>query len=248
MIIGSNILFYETLSSTNTTASLLVMEKGKELPEGTVVRADFQTAGKGQTGNRWESAKGKNLLISIILYPESINPDEQFQISMTISLGICDFTARYFQGGRIKWPNDIYFKNDKIAGILIENSILSERIERSVAGIGFNVNQEKFDSALPNPVSLKKITRKDHDIGLCLQQILSDRDKRYKQLLYGDREHIRNEYASLLYRSGEWHTYRSSGTIFEGKIMDISGTGKLVIETKNGTFREFTFKEVDYLQ
>jgi len=246
MIIGSNLIFYETLSSTNITASLLLKEK--DLQEGTVITTDFQTAGKGQPGYRWESEKGKNLLISIILYPESVNPDEQFLIFMSISLGICDFTGRYFQGSRIKWPNDIYIHNNKIAGILIENSILGDKIENSVAGIGFNVNQVKFDPVIPNPASLKMITGKDHDTDACLKQLLSDLDKRYIQLLYGDRESIRNEYSSLLYRSGEWYNYRSTGTVFKGKIINVSTSGKLMIKVKNGSIREFSFKEVDYIQ
>jgi BirA family biotin operon repressor/biotin-[acetyl-CoA-carboxylase] ligase len=245
MIIGSNIIFYETLTSTNTTASSILKEK--EVPEGTVVRADFQTEGKGQPGRRWESEKGKNLLISIILFPQSISPDEQFQISMTVSLGICDFTGRYLNGSMIKWPNDIYIKNDKIAGILIENSIQGEKIQSSVAGIGFNINQEKFDPGIRNPVSLKMITGNEHDTDLCLKQILSDLDKRYKQLLYGNRESIRNEYIARLYKSGEWHNFISSGTLFEGKILDVSSSGLIRIETRNGIIREFSFKEVNYL-
>ena len=246
MIIGSNLQFYETLTSTNSTALSLL--KKKEIPEGTVICADFQTAGKGQTGNKWESEKGRNLLISIILYPESVSPDEQFLISMTIALGIGDFTYRYFQGSRIKWPNDIYIKNNKIAGILIENSIMGEKIESSVAGIGFNINQEKFDPCIPNPASLKIITGKDLDTRVCLKQMLADLDKRYKQLLYGDRERIRDEYSSRLYRSGEWHAYRSAGILFEGKILDVSTSGKLRIEAKNGKLSEFSFKEIDYIQ
>ena len=246
MIIGSNILLYESLESTNATSSLLLKER--ELPEGTVICTDFQTAGKGQPGNRWESEKGKNLLISIILYPGSVNPDEQFLISMTVSLGLYDFVENYFHGTRIKWPNDIYIKDDKIAGLLIENSIIGDKIESSVAGIGININQEKFSRSIPNPVSLRIITGKDHDTSICMKQLLSGLDIRYKQLLYGDRERIREEYVSLLYRSGKWHAYRSEGTIFKGKITDISASGKLRIEMKNRTLREFSFKEVDFVQ
>jgi BirA family biotin operon repressor/biotin-[acetyl-CoA-carboxylase] ligase len=246
MTIGSNIIFYDTLPSTNTEASLLLKEK--ELPEGTVIMADFQTEGKGQPGYRWESEKGKNLLISIILYPESVAPDEQFQISMTISLGLCDFIGRYFNGSRIKWPNDIYINDDKIAGILIENSILGNKIESSVAGIGFNINQDRFEPGIPNPVSLKMITGVDHDTHTCLKQMLLDLDRRYKQLLYGDRKIMTHEYTSLLYRSGEWHKYKSSNTLFEGKILGISASGKLLLRIGNDQIREFSFKEVDYIQ
>jgi len=140
MIIGSDIIHYDSLSSTNSTAWLMVREK--ELPEGTVISANFQTAGKGQHGNRWESERGKNLLFSIILYPSSVSPDEQFLISMSISLGICDFLKHFLSDIKIKWPNDIYVNGGKIAGILIENSIIGQTIEYTVAGIGININRK----------------------------------------------------------------------------------------------------------
>ena len=237
MIIGSNIRFYESLQSTNTSASLSLKEK--ELPEGTVIFTDFQTAGKGQQGKRWESGKGKNLLFSVILYPSSVSPDNQFLISMIISLGICDFISEFVPEVKIKWPNDIYIKNDKIAGILIENSITGETIESCIAGIGININQEKFSPDIPNPVSLRIITGKETDIRKSLGRLLNYLDKRYKQLLYGDRELIREEYASMLYRAGEWHKYRSDRIIFKGRIQGITDSGSLKIEKEDSSVSEF---------
>lgn len=245
MKIGSNLLFYENLSSTNTQASVLL--KKQEMPEGTVVYTDFQTAGKGQAGNRWESEKGKNLLISIILYPESVLPEDQFILSMTISLGITDFLDLYIKGNRIKWPNDIYFKNDKIAGILIENTIMGERIESSIAGIGFNINQENYPGKIPNPVSLRMITGENYDTESCLKQLLAAIHERYKQLLYGDRTSIRNEYISRLYRFMEWHSYKKAENVFTGRICDVLPSGMLRIEEKNGSLQKFSFKEVEYI-
>ncbi len=162
MIIGSNIYFYDHLTSTNSEAVRLLKESG--LPEGAVISAGFQSAGRGQKENKWESEEGKNLLISVILFPINIEPDLQFIISMTISLGICDFLKRHIPASSIKWPNDIYVNNDKIAGVLIENSIMGSSIEYSIAGIGLNINQEKFTGDAPNPVSLKNITGIDYDI------------------------------------------------------------------------------------
>ena len=118
--------------------------KKKKLLKGTIVYTNYQSAGQGQSGNKWESEDGKNLLISIVLFPSFIKPADQFHISMTISLGICDFLKRYIPGCSIKWPNDIYVNNDKIAGILIENFILGNKIENTIAGIGLNINQDKF--------------------------------------------------------------------------------------------------------
>jgi BirA family biotin operon repressor/biotin-[acetyl-CoA-carboxylase] ligase len=245
MIIGSNLLFHESLSSTNTMAAQLL--RTGEPSEGSVIHTDFQSLGRGQAGNKWESEKGKNLLISIILYPKSVTPEDQFLISMTISLGICDFLDRHCPGTKIKWPNDIYFKNDKIAGILIENSIMGSSIENTIAGIGLNINQDKYTGIHPDPVSLKMATGKEYDTAVCLTDLLSDLDKRYKQLLYGNRGLIKNDYLSRLYRFNEWHSYKSEDSIFSGRIKDVLISGLIRIEEKNGKTREFSFKEFIYL-
>lgn len=245
MIIGSNIQFYGSLESTNTFASQCL--KATELQEGTIICTDFQTAGKGHQGNRWESENGKNLLFSIILYPSSVIPDNLFLISMAMSLGLYDFLHNLVPEVKIKWPNDIYVKNDKIAGMLIENSVIGGKIERCIAGIGININQEKFSPGIPNPVSLKMKTGKESDTRTCLNEVLNYLDNRYKQLLYGKRALIRDEYVSLLYRAGEWHLYRAEGKIFKGMIKGISETGSLIIEKEDTSVSEFTFKEVDYI-
>lgn len=244
MILGSSLYYFKTLTSTNNVASDLLRKK--ELPEGSVIYTDFQTAGKGQPGKKWESEAGKNLLLSVILYPLSVSPMEQFLLSITISLGLCDFIGKYCEGSKIKWPNDIYVKNDKIAGILIENTIIDDRIESSVAGIGLNINQSEFPDWIPNPVSLKLLTGREFDTGKCLKELLSDLDSRYKQLLYGDRKHMHNEYINSLYRFNEYQVFRTKEGNFTGRIIDISLSGLLRVEEKKGKTREFTFKEIEF--
>jgi BirA family transcriptional regulator, biotin operon repressor / biotin---[acetyl-CoA-carboxylase] ligase len=245
MIIGSNLLFYDSLTSTNTEAVSLL--KTAEPDEGTVICAGFQSAGRGQSGNRWESEKGKNLLFSVILYPRSVNAEEQFLVSMTISLGICDFLDRHIKGVRIKWPNDILTGNDKIAGILIETSILGSEIESLVAGIGLNLNQDAFPDFHPRPVSLKMATDKEYDILTCLKELLPDLDRRYKHLLYGDRESIKKDYIERLYRFLEWSRFSTAGRTFTGRITDVSVSGQVSIEEQGSGIRKFSFKEFSYL-
>jgi BirA family biotin operon repressor/biotin-[acetyl-CoA-carboxylase] ligase len=245
MIIGSNLIHHANLSSTNTEASQLL--RSGEYTEGTVIFADYQSAGKGQPGNRWESEEGKNLLFSVILYPQSVSPEDQFLISMCLSLGICDFLDNHIRGAKIKWPNDIYIKDDKIAGILIENSITGSTIENTIAGIGLNINQEDFGSMLPRPVSLKIATGKEYEINICLIELLHDLDIRYKQLLYGDSVLIKRDYLSRLYRFMEWHSFESAGSVFTGRIIDVLVSGIIRIEEKEGRIREFFFKEFSYL-
>ncbi len=245
MTIGSNLIHLPETDSTNTYAADLL--KKESVPEGTVIHADFQKAGRGHQDNKWASEKGKNLLFSIILYPQSVEPTDQFLISMAISLGIYDFIYRNLgKNGSIKWPNDIYSKDDKIAGILIENSIIGNTIDHTVAGIGININQRAFPASLSNATSLAMVSGHEFDREKCLGELLGDLDKRYKQLLYGDRDKLGKEYSEKLYRLDEWHVFRASCGIFTGKIKGVSETGRLIISTRENRKMEFGFKEVEY--
>jgi BirA family biotin operon repressor/biotin-[acetyl-CoA-carboxylase] ligase len=245
MIIGSKLLFYKDLPSTNTTAASLI--KKDNLQEGTIVYTNHQSAGRGYSGNSWHSDDSKNLLISLILYPSFIKPKDEFIISMTISLGICDFLLRFVPGCAIKWPNDIYVKNDKIAGILIDGALAGNKIEYVIAGIGFNINQEKFPESLRNPVSLRMLTGKSHDLDGCLGLLASDLDKRYKQLIAGDSEVIKREYLSKIYRRNAWGEFRDSNGIYTGKILTVHDDGQIVIERQDGTQSKYYFKETEFI-
>lgn len=245
MIIGSNLIFFENLPSTNSQAALLI--RTENLPEGTVVYTNFQSAGRGYSDNAWESEDGKNLLISIILLPSFIKASDQFYISMAVSLGICDFLARYIPICSIKWPNDIYVDNDKIAGILIENAIVSGQIEHSIAGIGLNINQEKFVSSAPNPVSLRQISGSTYDLKTCLTQLCDSIDKRYKQLIRGETETLKKEYLSKLYRLKEWSEFRDINGVFTGRILSTGEYGSLQIELRDREIREYAFKEIEFI-
>lgn len=245
MIIGSEITFLKRAVSTNTTASEYI--KSGNAREGLVIHAGYQSGGKGQQGNRWESEEGKNLLFSVILFPNMVNPADQFIISEFISLAISDFLKTIIPGCKIKWPNDIYAGDDKIAGILIENSITGSTLTSSVAGIGLNINQEVFPDWIPNPVSLKMITGMEHDTPGCLGGLLKCLDKRYKKVIKGEREQIRNDYIESLYRLKEWHEYRSGDGIFSGRILSVGDSGLLIVENKEGRMREFAFKEIEFI-
>ncbi len=245
MIIGSKLIFVKNLPSTNTHAGHLL--KTNDLPEGTIIYTNYQSAGRGQPGNIWESENGKNLLLSIIIFPKFLAPADQFLISMAISTGICDFLRRYIPVCSIKWPNDIYINNDKIAGILIENSLMGDRIEHSIAGIGLNINQVKFISDAPNPVSLKQITGVNYEITACISQLASDLDKRYRQLLSENYSKIRNDYISDLYRLNEWCNFKNSEGIYTGRILSVTESGRLLIERKSGLIDEYSFKEIGFI-
>lgn len=244
-MIGSNILSFENLTSTNTYASALL--KSGEVQEGTIVRAFFQSAGRGQSGNGWESEGGKNLLISIILYPAVIAPADQFMISRVISLGITDYLEKELHECKIKWPNDIYVRNDKIAGILIENSVMDNKLVSSIAGIGLNVNQRKFTGNAPNPVSMSILTGKEYDTDNCLAELSNAIDKRYDLLMKGRNEIICSDYISKLYRINEWFGFRDKDGVFKGRIVSVTEEGLLLIEHPGRKIREYAFKEVDFI-
>lgn len=245
MIIGSKIFSGENLSSTNSYAIRLLTSERP--PEGTIITTDFQTAGRGQPGNSWESEAGKNLLFSIILYPDMINPSEQFIISMAVSLGIYDFVSRHTGRSKVKWPNDIYVDNDKIAGILIESSTIGEKVFYMVVGIGLNINQDNFRSNAPNPVSLRQITGKMYDTTSCLQEVAADLDLRYGQVLDGHRNTVKSDYMMNLYRYNEWTTFRDAEGSFAGMIKDVENDGRMIVETRSGKLKHYYFKEVEFI-
>ncbi len=245
MIIGSHVRHYEIVSSTNAAASAMIREE--KPPEGTVITASFQESGRGQAGNSWESEAGNNLLMSVILYPIMVRPVEQFVISQMISLAVYDLVSMHVENATIKWPNDIYAGDDKIAGILIENSIMGERLESSVAGIGLNINQTIFRSAAANPVSLARITGRTYDLRLLTAELISMLDRRYGMVINGKQSALARDYHAALYRSGEWHRYSDKGGLFDGLIERVRTDGMLVVRKKNGVTGDYAFKEIDYI-
>ncbi len=245
MIIGSKIIYTESVPSTNTLASELIRDE--KPPEGTIIRAGFQSEGRGQPGNRWESEAGSNLLFSIILYPDMLRPDQQFLISMALSLGIRDFIRAEAGSCSVRWPNDIFVNDRKIAGILIENSIMADSVSSCVAGIGININQSRFDGLEPAPVSLKMVSGRTCDPGECLLKVAEKLDRRYKQLLAGEYDSVAAEYNAALYRYMEWSKFKDDGGDFTGRIISVTPEGFLVIERRDGKKCEYAFREVRFV-
>ena len=245
MIIGTNVRRCEKVSSTNTVAAAML--NGQEPAEGTVITASFQESGKGQPGNSWESEPGKNLLMSVILYPVMVSPAEQFIISRMISLAVHDLVAGHSQAARIKWPNDIYVGDDKIAGILIENSIMGDTLATTVAGIGLNVNQEIFRSGAPNPVSLRQVTGRELDLGAVTGDLIAALDRRYDMVIRGEAATLEREYHKALYRAGEWHRFSDDTGEFEGMIEMVMPDGMLSVRKREGVSRLYAFREIDYI-
>ena len=221
------------------------MIREQNIPELFVVRTDFQTAGKGQTGNTWESAKGKNLLFSTVLYPSQIAIEEQFIVSQLVSVAIKQTLDKYADGFSIKWPNDIYWNDKKIAGILIENSLQAGKIKWMIIGVGLNVNQEVFESNAPNPISLKQITGKRQARKVILNEICKKIELLYTKFDYLA---IRTAYIESLYRKNGFYPFRADSETFEARISQIHPDGQMELETQSGEIRGFYFKEVEYVR
>jgi BirA family biotin operon repressor/biotin-[acetyl-CoA-carboxylase] ligase len=245
MILGTYVRHFRKVSSTNSIAAAMLKEQAPA--EGTVITASYQESGRGQPGNSWESESGKNLIMSVILYPVMVRPADQFIISRMVSLAVHDVVSKYTKNASIKWPNDIYVNNDKIAGILIENSIIGETLSSSVAGIGLNVNQVVFRSGAPNPVSLKQVTGTTHNLKAVKEEMMAALDRRYAMVSSGETAVLENEYQQLLYRAGEWHRYSDDNGEFEGMIERVMTDGMLSVRRRGGTSRLYAFREIDYI-
>jgi BirA family biotin operon repressor/biotin-[acetyl-CoA-carboxylase] ligase len=235
----------KSVDSTNNYANAAIRDG--HCPEGTVVLAYEQTAGRGQRTNFWESEPGKNLTFSIVFYPEFLEIRHQFMLSKAVSLGICRAVSNYIPTVRVKWPNDIYAGDRKIGGILIENSIMYGLLSSAVVGIGLNVNQTVFVSNAPNPASLKLLTNQQFDTDRVLEEVLSGINYWYNLLKAGADEQINREFISVLYGFQQQRRFSTESEIFEGEIIGVNEIGQLRIRRRDGQILEFHFREVGFV-
>ncbi len=235
---------YKSLASTNDKANELISRN--ELSKPSIVICSEQKNGRGQQGNYWESAPYKNLTFSLVLFPDTLEPSLQFYISKVVALALTDYLAGECDDVSIKWPNDIYVRQKKIAGTLIENTIKGNQISHSIVGIGLNLNQSEFLSNAPNPVSLRQITNKIYDIDTVLFAILKNLENRLTQL-NSDRKSIDNQYLAQLFGFGQIRKFNSRSKDFYGRIVGVEENGLLCLEDDSGQKKHFAFKEVSYV-
>ncbi len=212
-----------------------------------LVTAEYQVAGRGAGQNKWESERSKNLLFSLSVLPKGIPASEMFRISEIISLAVCNALNEYQSGFLIKWPNDIYYKDYKVAGILIENDLSGKVILRSIIGVGVNVNQKAFLSDAPNPYSLAQIIGKETERRFVLEKIIEYFISYLEELENGVGENIHKQYLKKLYRQNEWHLFSDENGTFRALIHDVERTGHLVLKCEGGELRKYAFKEVQYI-
>jgi BirA family biotin operon repressor/biotin-[acetyl-CoA-carboxylase] ligase len=257
-------MYLSECDSTNTRLKQLLATG--QAPD--YIYAGYQTAGRGQTGNGWESERGKNLTCSILVESQKSKVESQkskveslFELNVRVSVAVHRMVSQQLTANSqqltIKWPNDIYWKDKKLAGILIENAIVGGELRYAIAGIGLNVNQTEFRSDAPNPISLRQITGREQDIDELMKRL-------YDEVQKATEEDVWDYYRAHLYRrEGYWpYVEREVSTeptmnansqepiaksLFRARIEDVLPTGELVLRDEEGKQRIYHFKQVRYV-
>lgn len=244
LFVGQIIQYLPSCQSTNDEASALIAQK--DPAEGLLVITDNQTVGRGQRGNQWEAKSGQNLTVSFILKPSFLVASEQFWLNIAISMGVYDtFQPLLGEPLRIKWPNDVYAGNQKMGGILIENTLHGYGIAWSVAGIGLNINQTDFTFPTATSLQLQAPLTSGYNLPGLLSRLCETLEQRYLQLRAGQRNPLKKDYLSVLYRYQQEHAFEAGGESFRGTIVGVDDTGQLAIDSQ-GQVRHFGFKEVSF--
>lgn len=235
------------LKETESTNSYLRQYTPKEGEDITVVTTEFQTAGRGQGKNTWESNKGENLLFSILCHPKNVLAKRQFILSQAIALAVRDALSMYINDIEIKWPNDIYWHHHKLGGILIECTLTGNNVKDSILGVGLNINQTDFENLTKNPISLKQIIHRDIDRDNLLHTIADDFAHYISMINLGHYDSIAADYMNTLYRRQGYHQYRDGDGDFLARFITIEPSGRIVLMDEDGMLRTYAFKEVKFM-
>jgi BirA family biotin operon repressor/biotin-[acetyl-CoA-carboxylase] ligase len=248
LFVGQNLIKLPSVDSTNNYLKNL-LSKSAPLPEGTVIMADDQFAGRGQQSNTWHAEPGKNLTFSILLKPTFLAVNNQFLLNMAVSVAINNALTTLLPNGlAIKWPNDIYYFDQKLGGVLIENSLSGSVIKTAVIGIGINVNQVHFNPELKaRATSVAQILQENVKLELLLAEICSQIESLYLRLRGGDYNFLRSTYVDKLYQYQQPTTYKCNNEVFEGTIVGVTDSGLLKVD-KKGTLVQFNFKEIEFIK
>jgi BirA family transcriptional regulator, biotin operon repressor / biotin---[acetyl-CoA-carboxylase] ligase len=238
------ITILDSVDSTNNYAMAQVREGMAS--HGMAIAAKIQTAGKGQRGRKWQTVRDENIALSLILSIADLKPPTQFCLSMAVSLGVNDFFSKYAGNEtKIKWPNDLYWRDRKAGGILIESVFKGKQWEWAVVGIGININQAVFDQSLVNPVSLYQITGNKYDITLLLEDLYHFVIKRVQQLSAEQTGNLLTEYNEHLYKRNELVKLKKNAAVFNTNIKGVALNGELC--TTDTMERQFNFGEIEWI-
>lgn len=241
---AKKIIKLQEVDSTNAYLRDYTPAEGEEM---TIVTAEYQTAGKGQGKNTWESNLGENLLFSILCHPKNVAANRQFILSQAIALAIRDALRMYIGDIKIKWPNDIYWHDHKLGGVLIQCKLSGSKVKDCIMGVGIDVNQQEFENLTKNPISLYQITGRDIDRDELLNSIIDELQHYLHYIDEGYYDNIMADYKESLYRSQGYHQYRDENGEFLARFVTIEPSGKLVLKDEDGMYRTYAFKEVKFM-
>lgn len=230
---GKFLIHEAELPSTNQFARKLLSKTNPT--DGTVIITDFQSAGRGQAGNSWQSAPGQNITCSIIYNTSFIEARQPYFLNMAVANGLVDLLARRIDESelRIKWPNDILCRGKKVSGILIENTVMGDRLKHSIIGIGLNVNQVEFPG-LPGATSLRNECGREFDLHEILQDLCQCLEKHYLRLREGREEETRALYNERLFGRGQELSWQLNGGKLKGTPLGVDDVGRIILETDDG--------------
>lgn len=243
-IIGHELVFLPETDSTNHQMQMLL--KSGDVAEGLVIQAGQQIAGRGQMGKRWVSEPNQNILMSFVLYPNFLLPEQQFYISIAMSLGVHDFLSGIIENCYIKWPNDLMVGKKKIAGILIQNTLSGEKISSTVVGIGLNVNQLQFDGNLSHATSLRLEAGILFSLDECVEKLNARLNDRYVQLKSMDWTQMKEEYYARMMGMNQVSYYMVNGQTIKGIVRGVDENGGLKLEV-DGQVHQYNFGEATYI-
>lgn len=234
----------DSVDSTNNYAMAKVRSGMAE--HGETFIAKEQTAGKGQRGKTWQMAAGQSIALSLIVKADKLKQEQQFLLSMAVSLGAYDFFEKYAGDQvKIKWPNDLYWCDRKAGGILIENVFKGMQWKWAVVGIGININQIRFSKLLPNPVSFQQITGNKYDVIEMAIELRSFVMTRIEKISPYTTKKMLKEYNLHLYKLHEPVKLKKANAVFTTTVKEVSVHGQLC--TIDTTERQFDFGEVEWL-
>jgi len=233
------------LPATESTNTFLKLEIARaRLPEGYCVLTDYQTSGRGQFGNTWQSEPSKNLLFSILFYPHFMMPGQSYRLTMSVCLAFMDLSRVYGLDTAIKWPNDWYYRERKIAGTLLESSVKGAKLEWCIAGIGLNVEQTSFDTLQASSLRLAGVQDAREDV---FQMLTSFLDRRYLELKGGAYAQQQQEFNQALLGFEQFRWYQSASELFKARALGVTAEGYLMLEKENGHRVNYGHKEVFYI-
>jgi BirA family biotin operon repressor/biotin-[acetyl-CoA-carboxylase] ligase len=244
--VGQNLVTLKEVDSTNTFLKY-ILANSAPVPDGTVIMAESQVAGRGQQQNKWYSSAGESLAFSILLKPQFLSVSQQFCLTQVVSIAVYE-TLQPLVGNtlKIKWPNDIYIGSRKLGGILIENQVQGGSIKNAIVGIGLNVNQTNFPDWVPNAVSLRQILQTDYDLKALLFEICGHVEQWYIKLKQGLDSQLNEAYLEALYLMNKVGRFKVQDAIFDGMITGVSAEGLLQVK-HNDQIKVYNLKEIEFL-